>query len=250
MDDIRGSLSRTKKKIKDRLKGSKRKPGRTGADAGGEEASSTSSLPPPDPHALVGGGHNREHHEVDIGGRESSQRNLHPDVEVAVGSGPGREGNDVDGKKTDRVDPPPSMPSIPHNDSTWRGLIQMLPLIVSLDNVDDSTAPDQVQEALSPSQREPNTADEDKSNWKSTAFATAKLLLCGVKESADAFPPLKSVAGGLCFILENCEVRASYSHTLSTTLTGAPANEGKRPNDGVLGTQDQCPIRLTLYTRL
>jgi len=48
--------------------------------------------------------------------------------------------------------------------------------------------------------------DENKSDWKSTASASAKLLLRGVRDSADAFPPLKSVAGGLCFILENCEV--------------------------------------------
>ena len=53
---------------------------------------------------------------------------------------------------------------------------------------------------------EPSAApDENKSDW-STASASAKLLLRGVRDSADAFPPLKSVAGGLCFILENCEV--------------------------------------------
>ena len=48
--------------------------------------------------------------------------------------------------------------------------------------------------------------DEKGSNWKSIAFATAKLFLRGVRDGADAFGPLKSVAGGLCFILENCEV--------------------------------------------
>ena len=54
---------------------------------------------------------------------------------------------------------------------------------------------------------EPSAAvDGTKSNWKSTASATAKLLLRGVRDSADAFGPLKSVAGGLCFILDNCEV--------------------------------------------
>ena len=36
--------------------------------------------------------------------------------------------------------------------------------------------------------------------------ASVKLLLQGVRDSADAFGPLKSVAGGLCFILENYEV--------------------------------------------
>ena len=50
------------------------------------------------------------------------------------------------------------------------------------------------------------TADEDKPGWKSTASASAKLLLRGVRDTADAFGPLKSVAGGLCFILENYEV--------------------------------------------
>jgi len=54
---------------------------------------------------------------------------------------------------------------------------------------------------------EPSPAvEENKSDWKSTVSVTAKLLLRGVRDSADAFPPLKSVAGGLYFILENCEV--------------------------------------------
>ena len=30
-----------------------------------------------------------------------------------------------------------------------------------------------------------------------------------MRDASDAFGPLKSVAGGLCFILENCEVRLS-----------------------------------------
>ena len=49
--------------------------------------------------------------------------------------------------------------------------------------------------------------DENRPGWKSTASASAKLLLRGVRDTADAFGPLKSVAGGLCFILENYEVR-------------------------------------------
>ena len=50
-------------------------------------------------------------------------------------------------------------------------------------------------------------ADEDRPGWKSTASSSAKMILRVVRDSADAFGPLKSVAGGLCFILENCEVR-------------------------------------------
>ena len=56
-------------------------------------------------------------------------------------------------------------------------------------------------------QPEPGVAaDEDGSDWKATVTASAKLLLRGVRDSADAFGPLKSVAGGLCFFLENYEV--------------------------------------------
>lgn len=55
-------------------------------------------------------------------------------------------------------------------------------------------------------------ADESKSDWKPTAAATAKLVLRGVKDAADVFGPLKSLAGSLCFILENCEVwRSSFN---------------------------------------
>ena len=62
-------------------------------------------------------------------------------------------------------------------------------------------------------------ADEKKMDWKSTASATAKLLLRGVSDSADAFGPLKSVAGGLCFVLDNCEVWTSLPRMLSDAYT-------------------------------
>ena len=90
-------------------------------------------------------------------------------------------------------------------------LFRLPPLIVSSDNAEHPAAPTHVQEALSFNQNKPSVADGNKSSQgKSTASATAKLLLRGVRDSADAFGPLKSVAGGLCFILENCEVRASF----------------------------------------
>jgi hypothetical protein len=54
----------------------------------------------------------------------------------------------------------------------------------------------------------PSAVADKKSNWKATASATAKLFLRGVRDSADAFGPLKSVASGLCFVLENCEVQS------------------------------------------
>ena len=85
---------------------------------------------------------------------------------------------------------------------------QLVYLIVPSDNTDTPAVPDHVPEDLrSNESAEPNTAaNEKKSGWRSTASATAKLVLRGVRDTADAFGPLKSVAGGLCFILENCEV--------------------------------------------
>lgn len=84
-----------------------------------------------------------------------------------------------------------------------------LPLLtVPSDNVGINAVPDHMPKDL-PSGKSTMPAaapGEKKSNWKSTASATANLLLRGVRDSADVFGPLKSVAGGLCFILENCEV--------------------------------------------
>ena len=59
--------------------------------------------------------------------------------------------------------------------------------------------------------------DENRPDWGSTGSSSA-LVLRAVRDSADAFGPLKSIVGGLCFILENCEVR-SFSRRLSVTLT-------------------------------
>jgi len=136
MDDIRASLSRTKKKYKQRLAGKKRQPDGTGVDT-------TSSLPQSEPHVVAdeghdqegdgadaaeepffstdrppqpgrpesmpvrGNGNGQEEGEADVGGGEISQREsyAHPDVDVAVGSG--RSG------ELEAVSPSPPAPSIP-----------------------------------------------------------------------------------------------------------------------------------------
>ena len=112
----------------------------------------------------------------------------------------------------------------------------------STDNVGISTVSDPVPAPLHHDKSgEPSAAaDETKSNWKSTTSATAKLLLRGVRDTADAFGPLKSVAGGLCFILENCEVR-SPSCMRCPMLTDTPANEGKYTRNRVAGAPSQSP---------
>ena len=50
-------------------------------------------------------------------------------------------------------------------------------------------------------------ANENRPDRKYTASYSTKLILRAVRDSADALGPLKSVAGSLCFILENYEVR-------------------------------------------
>ena len=183
-------LSKLKKKFKFRLPGRKRKPDRTGADTGEERVGPTGSLPGPGPHVATGG---------------------HSDVDVAMGSGPRREGNEVDGEQAEQAHPSPSTPSLVRGgepDGAWSRLFRLLPLIVSSDNINTSTIPDHGPEVLRPDERaEPDAVIVEKMpNWKSTASATAKLLLRGVRDSSEAFGPLKSVASGLYFILENCEV--------------------------------------------
>jgi hypothetical protein len=66
---------------------------------------------------------------------------------------------------------------------------------------------------------EAGATDEKKSHLKSFASSGAKLILRGVKETA--FGPVRSVVGGLCYLLDNYEVwhflasvlHNSYRHT-------------------------------------
>ena len=228
MDDIRTSFSRMKKKIKQRLTGSKRKPDRTETDTPGERADSPGSLPRPETRVLTGGGHDqgekgantdgqqaystdRGRREVDIGGGAISQKHsyLRSDVGSAVGSKRSGEGERVYSSTST-----PQIPSSGKPDGARTSLFWLPPLIVPLDESDNegtSVVPDNIPEGLRPGDStEPSAAaKENRPGWVSTASATAKLLLRGVRDSADAFAPLKSVAGGLCFILENCEVRPS-----------------------------------------
>ena len=67
-------------------------------------------------------------------------------------------------------------------------------------------------------------------DWKSTVSDTAKLILRSVRDSADVFPPLKSVVGGLCFILENYEV-CHLPHITRTILRIVPASTGEQGRD-------------------
>lgn len=104
---------------------------------------------------------------------------------------------------------------------TWKP-----PLTVHPDNENTITTPNRIAGAPRPyGSAEQSTAADENRRFK--AFAVAKLLLCGVRDSADAFGPLKSVAGGLYFILENFEVRLprQYLSQCSQVPQRTKANE-------------------------
>lgn len=95
-------------------------------------------------------------------------------------------------------------------------------LIISSDNADTSALPYHVPEVHRPNESVELAAAMDDSGLgqKPMASATAKLLR-GVRDSAEAFVPLKSIAGHLHSVLGNCQVwlppmhlaHGAYSHS-------------------------------------
>ena len=274
MDDIRQSFSKLKRNFKHRVRGKKRGVDRAGANTAGETAGSSLSLTRPGSRATASGrdeeggrinvdasqAHSRDRSpqpkdeggddpqgreaDVDEKGDSRSQLRLAPDVGGTAGSRPSRE--------IKRASSPLSVaPISPEQgpDSTWTFSPRRRCLISLLDSADTPAIPDHVQDNPRPDENaEPSAVpNEKKSSWKFTTFATAKLLLRGVRDSADAFGPLKSVAGGLCFILENCEVRSDpcLPYQISDR---PPANEGERANDRVVGTSGEGTCRITPFT--
>jgi len=154
----------------------------------------------------------------------------------------------VDGKavKSQGPDPRSDVEPLAGGGHTLDGMSTLsylqLPLMmaISQNRVDTATvtAPNEIH---SDGNTQSGAADQKKSNWKSTASSTAKLLLRGVRDSADAFGPLKSVAGGLCFILENCEVWLIAYIGMCETYR-LPAYKGKWADNRIIGTpsQDTC----------
>ena len=233
MDDIRGSFSRLKKGFKHRMRGKKHAPDEPRDKATGEGVDSSVSPPQSDPRAAVSG-HSEKRSGISTGALQAHSRDPSPQPEsVPADEGlgdPKGKGVGVDGKAVGRghsylgpdVEVGPdrgvqqaspslsftSIPRIQEPDSTWLHMPQFLCLIIHSHDVDTSAVPDRMAQDIRPNENaEPGTtANEKGSSWKSTALATAKFLLYGVRDSADAFGPLRSIAGGLCFILENHEV--------------------------------------------
>ena len=246
---FRKIFSGLKKKSRHRLAGGKHEPEGMGADVGGQSVDSMGSLPRPEHRVIGKGEHGRPQSKnrakADAGRIDSKDPALYSNdsgpVPVGVGQHDIRERKAViEGKEVGRlylgliwawvlstrwkVDPVKGgMVSAgrgltnmtrSHPALRWNLRVCKLPAVPlyssdhSSDDVGDS-APDHIKQVLSTNENGPGDPDENISNWKSTASATAKFFLRGVRESADAFGPLKSVAGGLCFILENCEVQPS-----------------------------------------
>ena len=166
-------------------------------------ASSTDAMPHSDDPGFVpvsesgrdgGGG------EVFVEGREIGEKDSHLRSGVeGVESGPSQKGDNFDEEKVNPVSPSPS--------EGMEAVTTELSLhpTDSLDNTDGPAVPDHAQQVPT-DEGEPSAVDEDTSNRKSAASATAMSLLHRVKESSNAYAPLKSIAEGLYFILNNCEV--------------------------------------------
>ena len=74
---------------------------------------------------------------------------------------------------------------------------------------------------------DPTAAYENESNWKSTVYASAGLAIEVLKETSDAFTPLKSVVSGLSVILKYYDVRHVHSAKRLAPLTFGTANNGE-----------------------
>ena len=237
MDSFLDSITRKGREVKERLRGKKGKRDKSGANTAEESINSSSSFLRPVPR-VAAGGHDGEGSRLSTDTRQVHSRDRSPQPEVVPvgGRGDNGKGKEVDAGKKEvgqshscqgpnvetavggrpgLAEVGPLSPSpIPHDgkpESTWTRSFHLLNLIVPSDNTEASAAPDQVPKVASPNESaKPGPAtSEEKSNWMSTAVSTAKLLLRGVRDAADTFGPLKSVAGGLCFILDNHEVRPS-----------------------------------------
>ena len=117
------------------------------------------------------------------------------------------------------------------------------PLTIPLGNLDRSAIPQRAQEAekLPSHVRGSRVAGGEGSVLKPIATSGAKFFLQGVNESPGGFPLLKSIAEGLCFVLDNCEVWPLTPH-LFCNAHGFPGDRGEQRRYGIIGTPDQSPF--------
>lgn len=95
---------------------------------------------------------------------------------------------------------------------------------------------------------DPSETDGNPSSVVPLVASAATLMLRGVKETADAFPPLKAVAGFLCFILDNCEVQHVSRTMLNPILTSVLENDGMSPSGRIIDTTGRGAGKVAGYT--
>ena len=100
-----------------------------------------------------------------------------------------------------------------------------------------------------PSGHTTDTGAVSESGWgrDTTAYNATRFLIRAVQESSDAFPPLKSVAGGLSAILDHCEVRLLQT-TPPVVLNVVPENKRVWQSDGVVGAPSRTVGRIVERT--
>jgi len=213
MDNILDSLSKKGRKLKDRLRGKKHKPHRTGTETPGESARSSGSLlrpesrlvagsrdgegnrtstdarqdssrgrsPQPEPMPASGGEGARQRGEVDVDEKEVSQSHSRPDqdIEVVVDSGASQG--------VEQVYP---SASTGEPDSTRKSSFRLPYLIVPSDNASTSAVPDHTSEdALSTKSTESNIAVNENKRTLGTntylliRYMSSKLQTNGKKTS-------------------------------------------------------------------
>ena len=111
----------------------------------------------------------------------------------------------------------PSTSRDPKSNGTRTILSREVHLTASFRDPEHRTSPNLLQSVFGTRKRNRTNSSDDtadkrptskhKLNWKATAYSTTKLAVYLVRESSDVFPLLKSVAGGLCAILQHCDVR-------------------------------------------
>lgn len=79
------------------------------------------------------------------------------------------------------------------------------------------------------------SGDNSGPSLTSTAYSATKVVIDVVKESSDAFPPLKSAASFLSAALKHYDVW-SASLVPSVILMITPANGGQSANDRIINT--------------
>jgi len=241
---LRKSLSRFREKMKDRLRIGDRREGR--ATSVGGEGSDRPSLSLRSEWNTVMEGEGRGEDSEAGGGEDNPVLRPGDSGSITRGRDPGRSDNHTDEGETDQkrlhvevegtsgregrdqADTPPRSdvknrtPTPPisrggESKGVYTTLFWPLPLT---DAAGDPVAPDYAHDNA--------TTPKDEPGWISTTSSAAKLLLRAVERASDAFPPLKSVAGGLCAILDSCEVWSTLACSIICSIRGTHSSPRKQ----------------------